>query len=93
MLGWSRAARVRASLLEAGQPLGVASEVRGQDLEGHLATEGGVLGPVDLSHAAFSELGGDPVVAQASGRSSLWAPGRLAHSTHNPDRRAWDPDA
>ncbi len=50
--------------LEAGEPLGVLGEGGRQHLDRHLATELGVLGAVDLSHAAFTELGGDLEVRQ-----------------------------
>ena len=46
--------------LEAGEALRVGGEGRGQDLDRDLAPELRVGGAIDLAHAAFAELGGDP---------------------------------
>ena len=51
--------------LEAGQALLVLGERGGEDLDRHLALELGVGGAVDLPHAAFADLGGDLVGAEA----------------------------
>jgi len=48
--------------LEAGQPVGVAGHVEGQDLEGYIAPELCVGCAVHLSHAACANYGADPVV-------------------------------
>jgi hypothetical protein len=45
--------------LETCQPLGVASELVRQYLDGDVAVEVGVLGTVDIAHAAGAELVGD----------------------------------
>ncbi len=42
--------------LETLQPLGVLGEGVGQDLEGHVASQLGVLGPPDLAHAPLAQL-------------------------------------
>ncbi len=51
--------------LEPHHLVGVADEMRGQNLDRHLALEVLVVGAEDLAHAAFAELRGDPVVTQA----------------------------
>ena len=51
--------------LESGQALGVGDERVGQHFDRHLALEPGVLGSVDGSHSAFTELGGDLEVRQS----------------------------
>jgi hypothetical protein len=48
--------------LEARQALAVLDEGGGQDLDRHVAAELGVLGAIDLAHAALAELGGDAIV-------------------------------
>jgi hypothetical protein len=45
--------------LETGKALRVGSDGFGQHLDGHLTAELRVVGPVDLAHATFAELGGD----------------------------------
>ena len=50
--------------LEALAALRISGEVLGQDLDRHLAVQLGVLGGVDLSHAAGTQLVGDLVVVQ-----------------------------
>ncbi len=45
--------------LESRQTLGIARHRLGQHLDRHLPPELGVLGTVDLTHAALTELGGD----------------------------------
>ncbi len=45
--------------LESGEALRVLGKRLGQHLDRHLAPELGVLGPVDHTHAALTELGGD----------------------------------
>jgi hypothetical protein len=49
---------------EARQPLRIVGERRRQYLDRHLAPEAGVLGAVDLAHAALTELGGDAEVGE-----------------------------
>ena len=51
--------------LEAGQPLGVGGERLGEHLERHVPVERGVAGLPDFPHAAFADLGGDLVDADA----------------------------
>ena len=50
--------------LETGETLGVVGESLGQDLDGHLTTELEVFGPIDLTHAACTDLLQDFVLAQ-----------------------------
>ncbi len=50
--------------LEAGQPIGIAGEEVGQDLERDVAPEPRVAGAIDLSHAAGAERGDDLIGAQ-----------------------------
>ena len=45
--------------LETGQALGIRGHGLGQHLDRDLAAELGVLREIDLTHAAFAELGGD----------------------------------
>jgi hypothetical protein len=45
--------------LEAGEPVGVPGDGLGQDLDGHVALQLRVRGPVDLAHAAGADLRGD----------------------------------
>jgi hypothetical protein len=48
--------------LESRQPLGVGSEVFGQDLESHLAAEPGVFGAKHLAHPPSAKACRDAVV-------------------------------
>ena len=48
--------------LKAGQRLGIASHLIGQEFQGHKAVEAGVFGLVDHAHAAAAELFDDTVV-------------------------------
>ena len=41
--------------LEAGGPLWIAGQFARQDLQGDLAVEMGVAGPIDFAHAALAE--------------------------------------
>jgi hypothetical protein len=50
--------------LESSQSVGVGGEGVGQDLDGHLAAELGVLRPPHLAHAALAELVDDSIVCQ-----------------------------
>ena len=50
--------------LEPFEALGIAGHVRGQHFQGHLTSEPGVGGPIDLAHAAGANRGGDPVVGK-----------------------------
>ena len=50
--------------LEPFEALGIAGHVRGQHFEGHLTSEPGVCGPIDLAHAAGANRGGDLVVGE-----------------------------
>ena len=52
-------------LLEAADPVGVRGDLAVQDLEGDLAGEAQVLGPVHLAHAALAEEGHDLVGSHA----------------------------
>jgi hypothetical protein len=61
MLGWLRAAMAFAS--RSNRP-GAFGELGGKDFERDLAVELRVLGEVDLSHAALSELLEDAVVRE-----------------------------
>jgi hypothetical protein len=51
-------------LIEAGEPLRVAGERLGEELERHLASQSQVGGAVHLPHPARADLLGDPVMAQ-----------------------------
>ena len=68
--------------LETGQPLGIRGDRFGQHLDGHLTAELAVLGAIDLPHAAFAELGGDPEM-----RESLADQGARFYLTGRPVRR------
>jgi hypothetical protein len=50
--------------LETFEALRIAAHVGRQDLEGHRASEPGVRGAVDLTHAAGANRGGNPVVSE-----------------------------
>ena len=50
--------------LEAREALGIGGDGLGQHLDRHLAAELRVLGPIDLPHTAFAQLGGDPEMRQ-----------------------------
>jgi hypothetical protein len=65
MFEWLRAACVWASRVNRGQAVRVVCERVGQDLEGDVALELRVTGAVHLAHAAFTDLGGDFVHADA----------------------------
>ena len=54
--------------LEAAQPLGVGGGIGREDLEGDLAPETGVAGPVDLPHAPGAEGREDLVRADTAAR-------------------------
>ncbi len=54
--------------LEAAQPLGVGGGIVGEDLEGDVAPEAGVAGPVDLPHTSGAEGCHDLVRADAAAR-------------------------
>jgi hypothetical protein len=47
--------------LETDQSVLVPGQIRGQDLDGDLATEPGVLGAPDLAHPPGAELRHDPI--------------------------------
>ena len=47
--------------LEARQPFGIAGKGVRQHLNGDVPVEGRVPRSVDITHAAFADLGGDPV--------------------------------
>ena len=51
--------------LEATHSLAVGGELLGQDFERHVAVELSVGSPVDLTHAAFAELGGYFIVSDS----------------------------
>lgn len=55
--------------LEAGEPHGVAGEVRGQQLERDLAVEPGVARSENLAHPPRTEGGQDLVPAEAAPRA------------------------
>ena len=55
MFGWLSEARTRASRSESPQAVRIVCEIRGQELDGHLAIEPGVARPIDLAHAAFAD--------------------------------------
>ena len=55
MLGWLSEARSLASLKPC-QPLGILDELLRQDLDGHFATQLGVLRTVDLPHATLADF-------------------------------------
>ena len=45
--------------MEPGQPVAIGRQVRGQDLQGDIAAEPGVFGPIDLTHSAGADRGKD----------------------------------
>jgi len=49
---------------EPGQAVGVLGDVQRQRLDGDLAAECGVFGPIDRAHTTFAQLGGDSVVTE-----------------------------
>ena len=51
--------------LEARQPVGVSRQRRGQHLDGDLTLQLRVRRPIHLAHAAFADLGGDFIDAEA----------------------------
>ena len=51
--------------LEPSEAIRVGSERLGEDLERNLALELGIGGLIDLPHAAFADLGGDGIGAEA----------------------------
>ena len=53
-------------LLKATQPLGVFGEEGRKELECHLATQNIVLCQVNFAHAACTQQGNNPVVADCS---------------------------
>ena len=65
--------------LKALQALRVGSHLRGQHLEGHVTLQVEILGPIDLPHAAFTQLGGDLEVGKclADQDGSILLPGRI----------------
>ena len=70
-----RGEQVRLAL-ETREALGILRDCVGKDLDGYVTTEVLIRGAIDLSHPAFADLGGDPVVGKAgadhaSGRSVL----------------------
>src|SRR5438034_9592154 len=70
MLGWLSAASVRASRSnEPAAALGIGGEDVGQDLDGDVATELGVVRPVHLAHAARADRRDDFVRAETGAGS------------------------
>ena len=53
----------------------------GQDFEGHLAAQLGVLGFVHLTHAARTELAGNPIVRNRRANHACFVPGRFYCTT------------
>lgn len=62
MLGWFSADAARALPAKAFQGLWLAGKLAGQELQGHEAATLGILGLVNHSHAAASQLLDDPLV-------------------------------
>ena len=50
---------------EPGEPIRISGKRLGQDLQRHLPVQFGIGGLIDLSHAAFTNEGGDIVVAES----------------------------
>ena len=76
--------------LEAGQPIGIAGEEVGQDLERDVAPEPRVAGAKHLSHSAFAQLA-TTSYGPILGRSlswPLWASARPRHSSRTIPPRA-----
>ena len=80
--------------LEPGEPVGVLGERLGLHLQRHVAVELRVVGLVDLSHAAFADLGGDlvdaertPWIQRHAVLNTGWLYGRLVELTDKPGRR------
>ena len=51
--------------LKTSQPLGILGESLRKDLDGDFPFQSGVFGPVDLSHATFTEFLQDAIVRDA----------------------------
>ena len=70
--------------LEARQPVGIGRERLGEHLQRHVPVELGVAGLIHLTHAAFADLGGDLVDAEARAGTEchrlllgMWEPKRI----------------
>jgi hypothetical protein len=51
---------------EAGQPVGVVGELRGEQLQGHVPAQARIAGTIDLAHAARAERRDDLIRANPS---------------------------
>jgi len=60
--------------LESGKPLGIRREGLRQDLQSDVALQSGIPRPIDFTHAADADLGGDFVDAEAG----AWGKGQEA---------------
>jgi hypothetical protein len=54
----------RGLAAEAGEAVGVARELLGEDFEGHVALQLGIVAVIDLAHTAFADEAPDFVLAQ-----------------------------
>jgi len=52
--------------LESSHPLRVLGKGFGQDFQRHVAAELGVIGTVHLTHSAFTDRGGDPIICEST---------------------------
>ena len=52
-------------LLEAGAAAGIARDIGGENLDGHIAAQTRIAGPVNLSHGAGAQTGDNLVRAEA----------------------------
>ena len=55
--------------LKPGQAFGVIGEEVREDFEGDIPAELGIVGSIDLAHAALADFGGDFIGAEASARA------------------------
>ena len=69
MLGWFSEASTSASRWKRASRSWISGQRWRQDLDRDLAFEPGVGRPIDLAHAAFADLGGDLVDAEAGAGS------------------------
>ncbi len=79
MWGWFRRGDALRLAVESRAELGVHGELRGKELQGHVALETGVTGTIDLAHAARAQGHRDLVGAEPSRRPEARPPTRVGH--------------
>ena len=65
-------------LLEALHAFLIAERERGQDFDGHVASEARVFGAIDRTHAALAEKAHDPIGTEHGIRLEHWRPGMVS---------------